>query len=139
VGVACSVGGGSVTMGSVSVGAGVAVVGVGAGAGLLVVGAGAGAGEVAADFGAAVEALGLAGDFTEPWVATGAPAAARGPQDTLYAAGLDAVTAGLVTTSTTFPVAGTHAWNVRASAACVPPEAKVAESGLVCSPSDIAQ
>jgi hypothetical protein len=141
VGVACSV-----TMGIVSVGAGVAVVGVGAGAGDEVVGAGAGllvvgagAGEVAADFGAAVEALGLVGDFTEPWVAAGAPAAARGPQDILYAAGLDAVTAGLVTTSTTSPVAGTHAWNVSASAACLPPEAKVAESGLVCSPSDIAQ
>jgi hypothetical protein len=57
----------------------------------------------------------------------------------LYAAGLDAMTAGLVTTSTTFPVAGTHAWNVSGSAACVPPEAKVAVSGLVCSPSDIAQ
>ena len=145
VGVACSVGG-SVTMGSVSVGAGVGVVGAGAGAGDEVVGAGAGllvvgagAGEVAADFGAAVEALGLVGDFTEPWVAAGAPAAAVGPQDTLYAAGLDAVTAGLVTTRITSPVAGTHAWNVSASAACVPPEAKVVESGLVRSPSDIAQ
>ena len=144
VGVACSVGG-SVTMGIVSVGAGVAVVGVGAGAGDEVVGAGAGllvvgagAGEVAVDFGAAVEAPGLAGDVVEPWVAA-ASAAAAGPQDTLYAAGLDAVTAGLVTTRITSPVAGTHAWNVSASAACVPPEAKVVESGLVRSPSDIAQ
>jgi hypothetical protein len=135
---------GSVTLMVGSVGAGVGVVGagagddlVGAGAGLLVVGAGAG--KVAADVGAAVEALGLVGDLTEPWVAASVPAAAAGPQVTLYAAGLDAVTAGLVTTSTTFPVAGTHAWNVSASAGCVPPEAKVAMSALVCSPSDIAQ
>jgi hypothetical protein len=120
-------------------GVGVAVVGAGAGAGLLVVGAGAAAGVVAADVGAAAEALGLGGDVTEPWAAAAALAAAAGPQVTWYAAGLDAVTAGLVTTSTTFPVAGTHAWNVSASAACVPPAAKVAESGLVCSPSDIAQ
>jgi hypothetical protein len=140
VGVASSVGGGTLMV--ESVGAGVAVVGigagdevVGAGAGLLVVGAG----EVAADFGAAVEALGLADDFTEPRVAAGAPAAAAGPQDTLYAAGLDAVTAGLVTTIFTSPVAGTHTGNVNASAACVPPEAKIAVSGLVRSPSDIAQ
>jgi hypothetical protein len=154
VGVAGSVGGGSVTMGIVGVGVGLAVVGVGAGdevvgagagllvagagAGLLVVGAGAGDGDVVADVGAAVEALGPADDVAEPWVAA-ASAAAAGPQDTLYAVGLDAVTAGLVTTSTTFPVAGTHAWNVSASAACVPPEAKVAVSGLVRSPSDIAQ
>ena len=146
--VAGSVVGGSVTPMVVSVGAGDAVVGIGAGdevvgagagAGLLV--AGAGAGEVAADVGALVEAPGLADDFTEPWVAAAAlaAAAAAGPHDTLYAAGLDAVTAGLVTTSTTSPVAGTHAWNVSASAACVPPAAKVAESGLVRSPSDIAQ
>jgi hypothetical protein len=120
-----------------SVGAGVAVVGVGAGAGRLVVGAGAR--EVAADGGAAVVALGLADDFTEPRVAACALAAAAGPQDTLYAAGLDVVTAGLVTTITTFPVAGTHTGNVSAFAACVPPEAKVAESGFVRSPSDIAQ
>jgi hypothetical protein len=132
-------------MGIVGVGVGLAVVGVGAGdevvgagAGLLVVGADAGAGDVVADAGAAVEALGPADDVAEPWVAA-ASAAAAGPQDTLYAAGLDAVTAGLVTMSTTFPVAGTHAWNVSASAACVPPEAKVAVSGLVRSPSDIAQ
>ena len=127
---------------------GVAVVGAGAGAGDEVVGAGAGllvvgagADEVAGGFGAAVEAFGLAGDVTEPWVAAAAlaAAAAAGPQVTLYVAGLDAVTAGLVTTSTTSPVAGTHAWNVSASAACVPPAAKVAESGLVRSPSDIAQ
>lgn len=138
------VAGSSVTTGIVGVGAGLAVVRtgagdevVGAGAGLLVLGAGAG--RVAADVGTAVEALGLAGDVTEPRVAAGAPAAAWGPQDTLYAAGLDAVTAGLVTTSTTFPVAGTHAWNVSAFAACVPPEAKVAVFGFVCSPSDIAQ
>jgi hypothetical protein len=118
----------------VGIGAGDEV--VGAGAGLLVVGAGAD--EVVADVGAAVEALGLANDVAEPWVAA-ATAAAAGPQDTVYAAGLDFVTAGLVTTSTTFPVAGTHTWNVSASATCVPPEAKVAESGLVRSPSDIAQ
>jgi hypothetical protein len=137
VGVASSVGG--VTLMVESVGAGAAVVGAGAGAGLLVVGAGAG--EIAADVGAAVEALGLADDFTEPRVAAGAlaAAAAAGPQDTLYAAGLDVVTAGLVTTITTSPVAGTHTGNVSASAACVPPEAKIAVSGLVCSPSDIAQ
>jgi DMSO/TMAO reductase YedYZ molybdopterin-dependent catalytic subunit len=144
VGVASSVGG--VTLMVESVGAGVAVVGAGAGdevvgagtgAGLLVVLAGAG--EIAADVGAAVEALGLADDFTEPRVAADALAAAAGPQDTLYAAGLDAVTAGLVTTITTSPVAGTHAGNVSASAACVPPEAKIAVSGLVRSPSDIAQ
>ena len=144
VGVAGNVGG-SVTL-MVGSGVGDAVVGagageevVGAGAGLVVVGAGAGAREVAADVGAAIEAFGLADDFTEPAVAVGAPAAAWGPQVTLYAAGLDAVTTGLVTTSTTSPVAGTHAWNVSASATCVPPAAKVAESGLVCSPSDIAQ
>ena len=179
VGVAGSVGGGSVTLMVVSVGVGVAVVGVGAGdevvgagvglvvvgvgAGLLVIGAGAGvglvvvgvaagllvvgagAGDVVADVGAAVEALGLADDFAEPRVAAGdvacagAPGSAGGVQDTLYAAGLDATTAGLVTTSTTFPDAGTHAWNVSRSAACVPAEAKVATSGLVRSPSDIAQ
>ena len=135
---------GSVTLMVGSVGAGVGVVGAGAGDDLTGAGAGAGllvlgAGKVAADVGAAVEALGLAGDLTELWVAAGVPAAAAGPQDTLYTAGLDAVTAGLVTTSTTFPVAGTHAWNVSAFAACVPPEAKVAMIGLVCSPSDIAQ
>jgi DMSO/TMAO reductase YedYZ molybdopterin-dependent catalytic subunit len=144
VGVASSVGG--VTLMVESVGAGVAVVGAGAGdevvgagtgAGLLVVLAGAG--EIAADVGAAVEALGLADDFTEPRVAADALAAAAGPQDTLYAAGLDVVTAGLVTTITTSPVAGTHTGNVSASAACVPPEAKIAVSGLVRSPSDIAQ
>jgi hypothetical protein len=134
---------GSVTPMVVSEGAGLAVVGVGAGdevvgsgAGLPVVGVGAG--DVVADVGAAVEALRLADDVAEPWVAA-ASAAAAGPQDTLYAAGLDFVTAGLVTTSITSPVAGTHAWNVSASAACVPPEAKVAVSGLVRSPSDITQ
>jgi hypothetical protein len=143
VGVASSVGG--VTLMVESVGAGAAVVGAGAGDEVVGAGAGAGlvvlvgAGEIAADVGAAVEALGLADDFTEPRVAAGALAAAAGPQDTLYAAGLDAVTAGLVTTITTSPVAGTHTGNVSASAACVPPEAKIAVSGLVCSPSDIAQ
>jgi hypothetical protein len=134
VGVAGSVGGGSDKMGLAVVGAGAGDEVVGAGAGLLVVGAD----EVVADVGAAVEALGLVNDVAEPWVAA-ATAAAAGPQDTVYAAGLDFVTAGLVTTSTTFPVAGTHTWNVSASATCVPPEAKVAESGLVRSPSDIAQ
>ena len=119
---------GSVGTGVVGVGAGAGDEVVGAGAGLLVLGAGA-----------AVEAWGLADVFTEPWVAAGALAAAWGPQVTVYAAGLDAVTAGLVTTSTTSPVAGTHAWNVSAFAGCAPPEVKVAESGLVCSPSDIAQ
>ena len=134
----------TVVVGSETMGVGVAVVAtgvgllvVGAGAGLLVVGAGAA--EVLADVGATVEAFGVADDVTEPWVATAASAAAWGPQVTLYVAGLDAVTAGLVTTSTTSPVAGTHAWNVSASATCVPPAAKVAESGVVCSPSDIAQ
>ena len=140
MGVAATVVAGSETMG-VGVGAAVVATGagllvVGAGAGLLVVGAGAA--EVLADVGAAVEALGVADVITAPWVAA-ASAAARGPQVTLYVAGLDAMTAGLVTTSITFPAAGTHAWNVSASAACVPPVVKVAESGLVCSPSDIAQ
>jgi hypothetical protein len=131
--------GGSVTLmvGSVGVGVGVGVglLVVGVGAGLLVVGAGVG------DVGAAVEALGLAGDFAAVGdvAFAGAPGVAGGPQDTLYAAGLDDTTAGLVTTSTTSPVAGTHAWNVSRSAAFVPAEAKVAVSGLVRSPSDIAQ
>ena len=132
----------------VSVGVGVAVVGVGAGdevagvgIGLLVVGVG----DVVADVGAAVEALGVADDFAEPRVAAsdvagaGEPAVTGSPQDTLYAAGLDFATAGLVTTSTTFPDAGTHAGNVSGSAAFVPAEAKVVMSGLVRSPLDIAQ
>jgi hypothetical protein len=141
VGVAATVVAGSEMMG-VGVGAAVVVTGagllvVGAGAGLLVVGAGAA--EVLADVGAAVAAFVVAGDVTAPWVAAAASAAAWGPQVTVYVAALDDVTAGLVTTSITFPVAGTHAWNVSASAGCVPPVVKVAESGLVCSPSDIAQ
>jgi hypothetical protein len=154
--------GGSVTPMVVSVGAGVAVVGVGAGVvgagvvgvgvGLLVVGVGVGllvvgadVGDVVADVGAVVAALGLTDGFAEPAVAVGAvacvgaPAVSGDPQVTLYAAGLDAATAGLVTTSTTFPDAGTHAGNVSGSAACVPAEAKVASSGLVRSPLDIAQ
>jgi hypothetical protein len=141
VGVAAAVVAGSEMIG-VGVGAAVVATGlgllvVGAGAGLLVVGAGAA--EVVADLGAAVEAFVVAGDVTEPWVAAAAAAAAWGPQVTVYVAGLDDMTAGLVTTSFTFPLAGTHAWNVSASAAFVPPAVKVAESGLVCSPSDIAQ
>lgn len=132
--------------GTLMIGAGVAVVGVGAGdevvgprVGLLVVGAR----DVVADVGAAAPVL--ADDFAELLVAVsdaacvGAPSAAGSPQDTLYAAGLDVTTAGLVTTITTFPDAGTHAWNVSASAAWVPAEAKVAVSGLVRSPSDIFQ
>jgi hypothetical protein len=156
VGVASSVdGGGSVTLMVVGVGVGVAVVGVGAGdevvgagVGLLVVGVGAGllvvgagAGDVVADVGPAVEALGLTDDFAAAGdvALADAPGVAGGVQDTTYAPGLDAATAGLVTTSTTSPDAGTHAWNVSGSAACVPAEAKVATSGLVRSPSDIAQ
>jgi hypothetical protein len=134
----------------VSVGVGVAVVGVGAGdevvgvgVGLLVVGVGAG--DVVADVGAAVEGLGRADDFAEPRVAAGdvaragAPGVAGGVQVTLYAAGLDVATAGLVTTSTTFPDAGTHAGNVSGFAACVPGELKVSWTGVVFSPLDIAQ
>ena len=158
-GAAGSVVGGSVTLMVVSVGVGVAVVGVGVGdevvgvgVGLLVVGAGVGllvvgvgAGDVVAVVGAAVVALGLAGGFAEPTVAVGdvagadAPGVAGGPQVTLYAAGLDAATAGLVTTSTTSPDAGTHAGNVSGFAACVPGELKVSWTGVVFSPSDIAQ
>ena len=140
VGVATSVGG-SVTPMVVSVGAGVAVVGTGAG--LLVVGAGAG--DDLADVGAAAGAVGATDGFAGPLVAAGAvafadaPGAAWGPQVTVYAAGLDATTAGLVTTRTSLPVAGTHAWNVSGFAACVPAAAKVVVIGLVRSPSDIAQ
>jgi hypothetical protein len=136
--------GGSVTL-MVGVGVGGAVVGVGAGdevvgagAGLLVVGAAAG--DVVADVGGAV-----GDDFAEPRVAAGdaatvgAPGVAGVPQVTVYAAGLDAATAGLVTTSTTFPDAGTHAGNVSGFAACVPGELKVSWTGVVFSPLDIAQ
>jgi hypothetical protein len=144
---------GSVTP-MVGVGAGGAVVGVGGpggevvgGAGLLVVGAGAALLVVGAGAGAvgpAVGALGLGKGFAGPTVAVGdaafgPPGVAGGPQVTVYAAGLDAATAGLVTTSTTCPEAGTHAGNVSGSAAFVPAEAKVAESGFVRSPLDIAQ
>jgi len=155
VGVAGSVVGGGVTLMVVSVGVGVAVVGVGAGdemvgvgMGLLVVGAGAGllvvgadVGDVVAGVGAAVEALGLAaarvavGDVA----GVGPPGAAGAPQVTLYAAGLDVAMAGLVTTSTTSPDAGTHAGNVSGFAACVPGELKVSWTGVVFSPLDIAQ
>jgi hypothetical protein len=148
---------GSVALMVVSVGVGVAVVGVGVGVevvcvgvGLLVVGVGAGllvvgAGDVVADVGAAVEALGLADGFAELRVAAGdvacvgAPAVSGVPQVTLYTAGLDAATAGLVTTSTTFPDAGTHAGNVSGFAACVPAELKISWTGVVFSPLDIAQ
>jgi len=149
--------GGSVTPMVVSVGAGVAVAGggagvLGAGVGLLVVGVGAGllvvgagADDVVGDVGAAVEALGLADDVAGPRVAAGdvacagAPGVADGPQVTVYAAGLDTATAGLVTTSTTFPDAGTHAGNVSGFAACVPGPLKLSWTGVVFSPSDIAQ
>jgi hypothetical protein len=135
---------GGVGVGAAVVGGGAGVVGggvgllvVGAGAALLVVGAGA--------VGAAVVALGRADGFAGPTVAVGdaafvgSPGVAGGPHVTVYAAGLDAATAGLVTTSTTCPDAGTHAGNVSGSAAFVPAEAKVAESGCVRSPLDIAQ
>jgi len=158
VGVTGSVGG-SVTPMVVSVGVGVAVVGVGvgdevvgAGVGLLLVGGGAGllvvgagVADVVAVVGAAVEALGLGEGFAEPRVAAGdvagvvAPATSGVPQVTLYAAGLDAATAGLVTTSTTSPDAGTHAGNVSGFAACVPAELKFSWTGVVFSPLDIAQ
>ena len=126
------------------VGAGAALLVVGAGAGLLVVGAGA-ADVVGAAVGAAVVGPGLAEGFAAPVVAAGAvacvvePAASGAPQVTAYAAGLDAATAGLVTTSTTFPDAGTHAGNVSGFAACVPGELKVSWTGVVFSPLDIAQ
>ena len=148
VGVAASVG---VTLMVVGVGVGAAVVGagdavVGAGVGLLVVGAGAGllvvgagVGDVGATVGAAVEAIGLADGFAAVGVVAGAPGVFGTPQVTLYAVGLDAAMAGLVTTSTTFPDAGTHAGNVSGFAACVPGELKVSWTGVVFSPLDIAQ
>jgi hypothetical protein len=149
--VAGSVVGGGGTLMVGSVGVGVAVVGVGAGVvgvgvGLMVVGVGAGllvvgAGDVVADVGAAVEALGLAGARVAVGdvACVGAPGVTGGPQVTLYAAGLDAATAGLVTTSTTSPDAGTHAGNVSGFAACVPGELKISWTGVVFSPLDIAQ
>ena len=145
VGVAGSVG---VTLMVVGVGVGAAVVGagdavVGAGVGLLVVGAGAGlrvvgagVGDVGATVGAAVETIGLADGFAAVGVVAGVFGT---PQVTWYAAGLDAATAGWVTTSTTFPDAGTHAGNVSGFAACVPGELKVSWTGVVFSPLDIAQ
>jgi hypothetical protein len=144
VGVAGSVVGGGVTLMVVSVGVGAAVVGagdevVGAGVGLLVVVVGAGVGDVGAAVGAAVETIGLADGFAAVGVVAGAPGVPGTPQVTLYAAGLDATTAGLVTTSTTFPDAGTHAGNVSGFAACVPGELKVSWTGVVFSPLDIAQ
>jgi hypothetical protein len=158
VGGAGSVGvGGSVTGIVGSVGVGVAVVGVGAGVvgagvGLLVVGVGAGllvvgagVGDVVAGVGVAFVALGLAEGFTGPTVAAGvvafagSPGVAGGPQVTVYAAGLDAATAGLVTTSTTSPDAGTHAGNVSGFAACVPGPLKMSSTGVVRVPLDIAQ
>ena len=123
------------------VGAGVGLLVVGAGAALLVVGAGVGA--VVADVGAAT--LGLADGFAGATVAAacvacaGAPGAAGSPQVTVYAAGLDAATAGLVTTSTTFPDAGTHAGNVSGFATCVPGPLKMSSTGVVRVPLDIAQ
>src|SRR5580704_17440715 len=97
---------------SVAVGEGAAVVGigigdavVGTGTGLLVVGTGAGllvVGAGAAVVGAAAEAFGVADGFAELRVPAGvvvsasAPAVAPGPQVTLYAAGLDDSTTGLV-------------------------------------------
>lgn len=144
VGVAASVVGGGVTLMVVSVGVGAAVVGagvgllvVGVGAGLLVVGAGVG--DVGAAVGAAVETIGLADGFAAVGVVAGAPGVSGTPQVTLYTAGLDAAMAGLVTTSTTFPDAGTHAGNVSGFAACVPGELKVSWTGVVFSPLDIAQ
>jgi hypothetical protein len=139
------VGGG---VGAAVVGGGAGVVGGGVGAAVVGGGAGVvggGVGDVVADVGAAVVGFGLADGFAAPAVGAGdaalvgSPAVAGGPQVTLYAAGLDAATAGLVTTSTTCPDAGTQAGNVSGSAAFVPPEAKVAESGFVRSPLDIAQ
>jgi hypothetical protein len=148
VGATGSVAGGTLAVGSVGVGLAVVGVGVGdevvgAAVGLLVVGDGAGllvVGDVVADVGAAVE--GATDGFAELRVAAGDVAGAEAagvPQVTLYAAGLDAATAGLVTTSTTFPDAGTHAGNVSGFAACVPAELKVSWTGLVFSPLDIAQ
>lgn len=124
------------------VGAGAALLVVGAGAGLLVVGAGAA--DVVVAVGAAVVGFGVAEGFAGALVAAGAvacvaPAGSGTPQVTVYAAGLDAATAGLVTTSTTFPEAGTHAGNVSGFAACVPGPLKVSWTGVVFSPSDIAQ
>ena len=149
VGATGSVVGGTLTVGSVGVGLAVVGVGdgvVGVGVGLLVVGAGllvvgAAVGDVVADVGAAVE--GATDGFAELRVAAGDVAGAgppgAAPQVTLYAAGLDAATAGLVTTSTTSPDAGTHAGNVSGFAACVPGELKVSWTGVVFSPLDIAQ
>jgi hypothetical protein len=144
------VGGGTLMVGSVGVGAAVVGIGagaevvgatvgllvVGAGAGLLVVGARVGAADVVADVGAAAVALGLAAGAV---ACAGAPGVPGDPQVTAYAAGLDAATAGLVTTSTTFPDAGTHAGNVSGFAACVPGELKVSWTGVVFSPLDIDQ
>jgi hypothetical protein len=143
---------GSVTGVVVSVGVGAAVVDGGAGAevvgadvGLLVAGVGVGllvvaAGDVLAAVGAAVEAPGVADDFAEALGATvAAPAVAVGPQVTVYAAGLDAATAGEVTTRTTLPDAGTQTGNVSGLAACAPAELKISWTGVVFVPSDIAQ
>jgi len=105
VGVAGStVGGGSVALVVASVGVGAAVVGAGAvvaggGVGLLVVGTGAGLLVV----GALVGATGLADGFAVVLLAAGATSVVvvPVPQVTVYTAGLDVVTAGLVTTSFT--------------------------------------
>jgi hypothetical protein len=136
----------------VSVGTGAAVVGGGAGAvvvvtgaGLLVVGAGAavvGAAVVgAAVVGAAVVGAAAVGAWVAAVVGadTAAPPGFGTPHVTLYAAGLERAMAGLVTTSTTFPVCGTHAWNVSGFAACVPGRLKISWTGVVFSPLDIAQ
>ena len=135
--VGVGVGAAVVGAGDAVVGAGVGLLVVGAGAGLLVVGAGVG--DVGATVGAAVEAIGLADGFAAVGVVVGAPGVPGTPQVTWYAAGLDAATAGSVTTSTTFPDAGTHAGNVSGFAACVPGELKVSWTGVVFSPLDIAQ
>jgi hypothetical protein len=152
-------GGGALALLVVTVGVGVAVVGagvgvavVGAAVGLLVVGVGVGVlvvgavvGVVAAVVGAEVEALGVTDCFTELVVTAGDvavvgnSAAAWGPQVTVYTAGLDDTTAGLVTTSTTFPDAGTQAGKVSGLAACVPGPLKISWTGVVFSPLDIAQ
>src|SRR6185437_3447737 len=138
----------------VGVGPGAAVVGGGAGAvvagaGLLVVWAGAavvGASVAgAAVVGAAVAGAAVVGAAVGAWVAAGvgvdtaAPPAFGTPHVTLYAAGLERAMAGFVTTSTTFPACGTHAWNVSGFAACVPGPLKISWTGVVLSPLDIAQ
>jgi hypothetical protein len=135
--VGVGVGAAVVGAGDAVVGAGVGLLVVGAGAGLLVVGAGVG--DVGAAVGAVVETIGLADGFAAVGVVAGAPGVSGTPQVTWYAAGLDAATAGWVTTSTTFPDAGTHAGNVSGFAACVPGELKVSWTGVVFSPLDIAQ